>query len=87
MLFHIVMKHHTMLHLVENAWFLNPRVTWCFKSEDYVGKISHIGHSVSMGVRSTRLSEKLIAKYILMLHLCFTRGTEMFDAQIYTHDS
>ena len=78
-LFHIVMKHHTLLHLIENARFLSPKVTWCFKSEDYVGKISRIGHSVAMGVRSTKLSEKIMAKYKLMLHLYFTRGTRILD--------
>ena len=78
-LFHIVMKHHTLLHLIENARLLSPKVTWCFKAEDYVGTISHIGHSVAMGVRSTKLSEKIMAKYRLMLHLCFTRGTRILD--------
>ena len=37
-LFHIVIKHHTFLHLVQNSKFLNPRFHWCFKSEDFVGK-------------------------------------------------
>ena len=82
LLIHIVMKHHTFLHLIENARFLNPRWTWCFKSEDYVGKISHIAHSVSMGVRSTKLSQKIVDKYALMLHLCFTRGTGMLELNI-----
>ena len=39
-LFHIVMKHHTFQHLVENAKFLNPKTHWTFSSEDFVGKIS-----------------------------------------------
>ena len=86
LLFHIVMKHHTLLHLVENARFLNPRITWCFKSEDYVGKVSHICHSVSMGVRSTRLSEKQLAKYCLMLHLSFTRGPKMLECDFGADD-
>ena len=85
-LFHVVMKHHTLLHLIENAQFLNPKITWCFKSEDYVGKISRIGHSVAMGVRSTKLSEKVMAKYILMLHLCFTRGPNILDFDLDTDE-
>ena len=66
--------------------FLNTKITWCFKSEDYVGKISRIGHSVAMGVRSTKLSEKVMAKYILMLHLCFTRGPNILDFDLDTDE-
>ena len=73
------MKHHTFLHLIENAQFLNPKYTWCFKSEDYVGKVSHIAHSVSMEIRSTKLSQTIVAKYSLMVNLCFTRGTGIMD--------
>ena len=73
-LFHIVMKHHTFLHLVENSFFLNPRCHWCFKSEDFVGRLSTLAFSVSMGTSSCRLSLKVGPKYRLMLHLRLTRG-------------
>ena len=86
LLFYIVMKHHTFLHLIENARFLNPKWTWCFKSEDYVGKISHIAHSVSTGVRSTKLFQKIVDKYALMLHLCFTRGTGTLELNILNNE-
>ena len=83
-LFHTMHKHHTFLHLIQNAKFLNPRFHWCFKSEDFVGRMSRLGHSVSMGVRATRLCSKLALKYKLLLHLRFTRGymaqhTDAFD--------
>ena len=71
--FHIVIKAHTFYHLVQNSQFLNPRFHWCFKSEDFVGKISHLANSVSNGVRSTRLSLKVSPKYRILLHLRFTR--------------
>lgn len=72
-LFHIVIKFHTLLHLIQGSKFLNPRFVWCFKSEDFVGKISRLAHSVSMAVRSTRLSLKVTPKYRLLLHLRLTR--------------
>jgi hypothetical protein len=73
-LFHIVTKFHMFHHLVLNSKYLNPRFAWCFKAEDYVGKISKMAHSVSMGVKSTRLSLKVALKYRHMLHLRLTRG-------------
>jgi hypothetical protein len=57
-LFHVVMKHHTFLHLVQNSRFLNPRHHCCFKSEDFVGKISKVTASVAMAVKSSKLSLK-----------------------------
>jgi hypothetical protein len=74
LLFHIVIKFHTFYHLVLSAKHLNPRVAWCFKAEDYVGRIAHLAHSVSMGVKSSRLSLKVALKYRHMLHLRLTRG-------------
>ena len=61
--FHKVHKHHMFVHLIQEAKYLNPRFHWCFKAEDYVGHLAKLTHSVSMGVRSTRLSQKLAAKY------------------------
>ena len=71
--FHIVLKRHTFYHLVQNSKFLNPRFHWCFKSEDFVGRISRLTHSVSMGVKATRLSLKVAPKYRVLLHLRLTR--------------
>ena len=73
LLFHKVMKHHTFQHLIWNAKFLNPKGHWNFKGEDYVGRISTLAHSVSSGVRATRISVKLGPKYRLLLHLLLTR--------------
>eukprot|EP00438_Fugacium_kawagutii_P008677 Skav210820 [mRNA] locus=scaffold1597:274452:275300:- [translate_table: standard] len=71
--FHIVNKFHSLLHLAKGAKFLNPKVFWCFKAEDFVGHIPTITHSVSMGVKATKLSQKLAAKYKILLHLLYTR--------------
>ena len=72
-LFHKVNKHHSFIHLCLGAGELNPRLHWCFKSEDFVGHISRLGHSCSPGVASTKLSTKLLTKYRVLLHLLLTR--------------
>jgi len=81
LLFHVVIKFHTFMHLVRNSKFLNPRFHWCFKSEDFVGRISKLAHSVSMGTKSTHLSVKIAAKYVLLMHLRLTRDACGFFAQ------
>ncbi|CAE7455722.1 unnamed protein product [Symbiodinium sp. CCMP2592] len=67
--FAVVAKHHTFIHLLWNSKFLNPRMQWCFKSEDFVGQLSRLAHSISMGVASSRLSLKVANKYRVLLHL------------------
>ena len=78
-LFHIVNKSHTFLHWSWEAYFINPRAHTCWKGEDFVGQMAKLGHSVSFGVRTTRLSQKLMAKYQILLHLLYTREPSAFD--------
>lgn len=73
-LFHLVNKFHSFHHLCLWAKHLNPRASWCFKGEDFVGRMSTIASSVLYGVRSSRMSVKFAKKYRLMLHLRLTRG-------------
>ena len=74
--FHIVAKHHSFMHLLWGSKYLNPRVSWCFAGEDYVGQIAKLGHSVSMGVSATRIPLKLAPKYRILLHLHLTRSMQ-----------
>ena len=74
LLFNITIKFHMIVHLVASAQFLNPRYFWCFRGEDYVGKVSALAASVSMGVGIIALSQKVVMKYRHWLHLRLTRG-------------
>lgn len=71
--YHVTIKFHMLQHIAISARFLNPSRTWNFRCEDAVGKISTIGHSVMMGVRTTHLSTKLAAKYRQFLHFRLSR--------------
>lgn len=72
--FHVVHKHHSFMHLLKNSKYMNPKAYWRFKAEDYVGHISRPTHSISMGVKSTKLSQKLCPKYRVLVHLLLTRA-------------
>ena len=47
-----------MHHLIRNGRFINPRFTCNWKGEDFVGQVARLSHSVTAGVRSTRISTK-----------------------------
>ena len=72
-LYHIVPKHHMAQHLGEAFAYMNPKFYWTFKAEDFVGKISKLGHSCSFGVPKSNLSTKLMQKYRIMVHLALAR--------------
>ena len=72
LLFYVVINFHTFWHLIVNAKHLTPRYHWCFKSEDFVGRVAWVGHSVSMGAKSTKLSSAILQKYTFLLHLRLT---------------
>ena len=55
------------------AGMLSPRATWCFRAETYVGHISQVGHSISMGTSGPRICFGLARKYRIMMHLFLTR--------------
>ena len=82
-LFHVVMKHHMMLHLAIGSKFLNPRSHTCFRAESFAGSIASLGHSVSIGVRSARLSLKVMPEYRILLHFLLTReGFEVAEQHL-----
>lgn len=74
--YHSTIKFHMLHHIALCARFLNPKVLWCFKAEDNIGKLAIMAHSVSFGVKSTHLSTKLCAKYREFLHFRLTRGEQ-----------
>ncbi len=74
MIFNLVNKHHYCWHLSRKFRFLNPRFTWTFKTEDYVGKISTLGHNCSMGKTKLMVPGAIAEKYRECEHLRLTRG-------------
>ena len=76
-LWHVVPKHHYLWHLAEEARHLNPRMSWCYANEDFVGKLATLGMSTRHGQAAAYRSKQLVEKYILGItlrmfhsHLC-----------------
>ena len=43
LLWNFTFKHHWLWHLVDESRFLNPRLTWTFGGEDFVGDVANLG--------------------------------------------
>ena len=71
-------KFHFCYHIAYFARYQNPRTSWCYKNEDWVGRLARIAHSCSHGTGGVKVSASLHQKYLVMLHLRLTNAiTEM----------
>jgi hypothetical protein len=68
-LWHVVPKHHYLWHLAQEASHLNPRMSWCYANEDFVGKLATVGLSTRHGQAAAYRSKQLVEKYILGITL------------------
>ena len=70
----LVPKFHFLHHLAEQAKFCNPRFSWTYMSEDFVGHVVGLARSCAPGTGPLRLLPTVMQKYRLVQHLRFTRG-------------
>ena len=49
----------------EEAEWLNPRVTWNYSNEDWVGRMSRVAFSVRFGLVAAKRSKPLVSKYCM----------------------
>lgn len=71
-LFQLTSKGHYVMHSCLLARFLNPRLAWCYSGEDFMGKVRHLALSCSKGCQPWQVSNKMLQKYIVALHLTLT---------------
>ena len=69
----LVAKYHYCWHLAYSCRFMNPRYTWSYKAESWVGKISHIASSCAFGVNAARITNPLAEKYRYFVHVRLAR--------------
>ena len=68
-MWHTVPKFHTSKHLAASFKLGNPKFSWCFRNEDFCGRMATMGHSCSFGTKSLALSTKITEKYRLLMFI------------------
>ena len=61
--FSTVPKHHYCVHLGQQAKYLNPSYCNCYGGEDYIGKMTSLGHACLSGTAGYKLSHSMMVKY------------------------
>ena len=72
-LFNVTVKLHFLLEIAYRAGHLNPRATWCFRGEAFMGILRPLAQSCSRGRAPTRVLQATIAKWLKAFFLKATR--------------
>ena len=78
-LFQLTQKGHYLMHCCILARELNPRLSWCYGGEDFMGKTRDLALSCARGASMWNVSHKMVMKYLIALHLTFE------DPQMWFH--
>ena len=78
-LWNVTMKSHYAAHLAMQAEFCSPRLSWCYGSESMVGRISRLAQSCLAGTAAHLVSESLMTKYRIAMHIIFNYFAEDAD--------
>ena len=68
-IFHITHKFHSYMHLIHNSQYLNYRIHHNYRAEHFVGQLSVLAHSISFGVKTSKLCVKMGAKHRVLMHM------------------
>ena len=66
-------KFHHTFHLGQQGRYLNPRATWEYAYEDFVGKMITLGHACAFGSVTFKLSLRIARKHVIAFHLQLMR--------------
>ena len=71
-LFSGIPKIHSWLHTVLHSNFCNPRLTWCFRQEDYMAVQRTLARSSCKGLRGPQVAAKIATKVRVAMHIHFS---------------
>ena len=77
-LFHVTIKAHYILHLGNSCGQLNPRLGWCYRGEDMMGKVKRLVQSCCRGSCPQRIVVKVMQKYMYGLALVLMDSDRMW---------
>ena len=73
LLFDLTVKSHYLAHVMLQARWLNPRLSWTFAGEDLMHTMKILAQSCVKGTKSPNVASKMLAKYRVTLQLRFQR--------------
>ena len=66
---HQTPKFHFLIHIAEDAFFLNPKAVWCYPGEHLVGNTTSLAKTCLAGLPAYKVPTTLCLKYSIGKHL------------------
>ena len=67
-------KMHTLFHIVDHSKYLNPRFTWCYAYEDFMGTVVTCARACVAGSPMHIVGKKVLDNFLLVLSLPLSEG-------------
>eukprot|EP00969_Alexandrium_andersonii_P030409 1326228-Alexandrium_andersonii.AAC.1 len=71
LLYNFTFKFHHLWHISHLSAYLNPVATWCYKYEDFMGKLVQSAKACLAGSPMEIVGNKCMENYLLVLELSF----------------
>ena len=71
LLWRVAWKFHMQWHMAYEGRWLNPRVTWNYSAEAFVGKMCKLAHACTFNTKKKKVAAKVIEKYHMLLQMIF----------------
>ena len=62
-------KHHLLWHIADLAKYLNPRFVWAYCYEDFLGDVVKSAKACLAGTTMSKIGNKVIENYMLVLEV------------------
>jgi len=69
LMYNIVPKAHLVHHIVEAAVYENPKYSWVYMEEDFIGRICKMARHAALGAGGARLTKGLMTKYERLIYV------------------
>ena len=72
--FNFTPKFHMMWHIAYMSQYINPKCTWCFAFEDYMGLVVRSAIASMAATKMPRIGAKVVENMCLHLHVQLAQG-------------
>ena len=63
-MFHEVPKFHWLQHIKLQSRFVNPRLSWCYADEDFMGIMKKMSMKCLAGTAATKVAAKIVERWV-----------------------
>ena len=79
--YHATLKCHMMWHLIDLSKWLNPRATWCYEFESYIGHCVESARGCYSGTPTVKVGSKVVENAMIALQLLLHTSGQLHHAR------